>query len=184
MIHTENLIKTTRLTVCNYDLYQIDLHDEQTQPERQPNAEQTQAGTNNNDNNENNNSPESEDSVLSAGQEKNQKIPYQEIIGMWNNILCPTLSKVTRLTDSRKKKIKLRFTEMGGLETLKQLFEKIKSSKFLLGDGSKGWKTTFDWVIENDRNWVKIMEGNYNGSTINGKSQQELSTTPKIPEIK
>lgn len=47
MISTENLKKTTRLTVCNYETYQSGLHDEQTPSERKPNAEQTQAGTNN-----------------------------------------------------------------------------------------------------------------------------------------
>jgi len=53
MISTENLKKTTRLTVCNYETYQSGLHDEQTIAKRQPNAGQTQAGTNNNENNSN-----------------------------------------------------------------------------------------------------------------------------------
>ena len=34
MIILENLKKTTRLTVCNYDSYQLSLHDEQTQSKR------------------------------------------------------------------------------------------------------------------------------------------------------
>ena len=54
MIKLENLKKTTRLTVLNYDSYQIGLHAEQTQSKRNPNAEQTQSGTNNKYNKENN----------------------------------------------------------------------------------------------------------------------------------
>lgn len=53
MITTENLINTTRITVCNYDIYQGDLRTSQTQAERKPNASQTQADPNNNDNNDN-----------------------------------------------------------------------------------------------------------------------------------
>jgi hypothetical protein len=47
MIITENLINTTRLTVCNYDVYQGDLRTSQTSTEREPNESQTQADPNN-----------------------------------------------------------------------------------------------------------------------------------------
>jgi hypothetical protein len=54
MITHENLGKTTRITICNYDSYQIELHEEQTQSKRKANAKQTQTHANNNDNNDNN----------------------------------------------------------------------------------------------------------------------------------
>ena len=54
MITLENLSKTTRLTVCNYDSYQDILHDNQTQAKRKPNASQTQSHTTKNDKNDNN----------------------------------------------------------------------------------------------------------------------------------
>ena len=38
MILHENIGKSTRITVCNYDSYQSDLHDSQTQTKRKPNA--------------------------------------------------------------------------------------------------------------------------------------------------
>lgn len=59
MIHTENMLKTTRLTVCNYDTYQDRLHDKQTVVVRSPYDEQTLTHPNNNEeqfNNENNRS--------------------------------------------------------------------------------------------------------------------------------
>lgn len=49
MIVLESLIKTTRITVCNFDSYQTILHDKQTQTKRKPNANQTQSDTNNKD---------------------------------------------------------------------------------------------------------------------------------------
>jgi uncharacterized phage protein (TIGR02220 family) len=54
MIVLENLQNSTRLTVCNYDLYQKDLHVEPTVNKRKPNATPTQTIINNNDNHENN----------------------------------------------------------------------------------------------------------------------------------
>jgi len=52
MILHENLSKTTRLTVCNYEDYQVNLHDRQTQSKRKANAKQTQSDPNKNDKND------------------------------------------------------------------------------------------------------------------------------------
>jgi len=38
MIISENLQKSTRVTICNYDIYQSDLHVKQTQSKRRANA--------------------------------------------------------------------------------------------------------------------------------------------------
>ena len=37
----------------------------------------------------------------------------------------------------------------------------MQQSKFLKGDNKRGWKASFDWLFENDKNWVKVYEGNY-----------------------
>ena len=54
---------------------------------------------------------------------------------------------------------------MGGIEKamplLKLVFEKAQASSFLKGDNKRGWKASFDWFFENDKNWVKVYEGNY-----------------------
>ena len=42
MLHTESLQITTRITVCNYEDYQTELHAEETQKKRNANAEETQ----------------------------------------------------------------------------------------------------------------------------------------------
>ena len=38
---------------------------------------------------------------------------------------------------------------------------KMQASHFLRGDNKRGWKASFDWLFENDKNWVKVYEGNY-----------------------
>jgi hypothetical protein len=58
MILLESLQKTTRLTVCNYDNYQTNLHAEQTQGKRCPNDTSTQTIMNKNEKNvKNDNNP-------------------------------------------------------------------------------------------------------------------------------
>ena len=32
---------------------------------------------------------------------------------------------------------------------------------FLEGQNDRGWVATFDWIIANDNNAVKVLEGNY-----------------------
>ena len=55
MIVTENVFKTTRLTVCKYDSYQGVRNDNETQTKRKRNASETQATPNNNVEEEKNN---------------------------------------------------------------------------------------------------------------------------------
>ena len=66
MIIIENMSKTTRITVCNYDDYQGGLHDDTTQTKRKHNASTTLPHTNKNDNNDNNEKNEKEIPEYSA----------------------------------------------------------------------------------------------------------------------
>ena len=69
-----------------------------------------------------------------------------------------------------------RIAEMGGaekaLEILKGIFQKMESSAFLKGDNKRGWKASFDWLFENDKNWVKVWEGNYDSNNHSSGSKQ------------
>lgn len=42
-----------------------------------------------------------------------------------------------------------------------KILEEIKQSGHLRGENGHNWKVTFDWVLENDSNYVKIIEGQY-----------------------
>lgn len=81
------------------------------------------------------------------------------------NATCTALPRVQVLSDARRNKLRLRIREMGGeeqaLPLLHRIFEKIQASAFLRGEGSKGWRATFDWLVGNDTNWAKILEGQY-----------------------
>lgn len=86
---------------------------------------------------------------------ENQIIKIQE---EFNSI--ESLPKVKLLTNSRKDKLKKRLTEFS-IENILLAISKIPNSKFLMGENDNNWKCTFDWLIENDKNIMKIIEGNY-----------------------
>src|SRR5690606_20597212 len=65
MIRIENVKKTTRLTVCNYDSYQDSRNTGETRVKRKRNADETQTKPNNNDNKNNKNNNDNNDNNLS-----------------------------------------------------------------------------------------------------------------------
>lgn len=84
--------------------------------------------------------------------------PYAEA---WN--LFATTYKLPRLkdiNDSRRRKFATRIREPA-FDFLK-ILEGIKTSPHLKGDNNNGWKADFNWILENDSNYLKILEGNYN----------------------
>lgn len=99
--------------------------------------------------------------------EKNRIYPYQDIVALWNEICGCCLPKVKSINDNRRQKIKCRLDEFGGdskedwLAHTKELFERVIASDFLCGNNNSDWTATFDWVFENSKNWVKVVEGNY-----------------------
>lgn len=97
-------------------------------------------------------------------EKKQATIPFAKIKDLWNE-LCPSYPKMMVMSEARKNKIRLRVQEMGGVEKalsiLESIFKAAEESNFMKGDNKRGWKASFDWIFENDKNWVKVWEGNY-----------------------
>ena len=110
---------------------------------------------------------------------RKERVPYDRIRDLWNET-CKGFNNVHTLSKSRKAKISVRVTEMGGvekaMETIEKLFRKVSESKFLNGDNDRSWKASFDWLFENDKNWVKVMEGNYDNREQNGGHMERMNT--------
>lgn len=110
--------------------------------------------------------------------EESITIPYQEIVALWNKT-CLALPKVKTLSDDRRQKIRCRLTEAkmttptDMLQWCATLFGIISQSAFLCGENKTSWTATFDWVFENSKNWVKVMEGNYDNDR--GAKQSRLA---------
>ena len=93
---------------------------------------------------------------LCIGQLKNFK-PL-ELKGLWNRY-AGILPKVLDLTKKRQEKSRLRIREHPNEEFWETLFIKIQTCEFLLGDSDGGWKASFDWIIQNSDNCLKVLEG-------------------------
>lgn len=110
---------------------------------------------------------------------RKERVPYDRIRDLWNET-CKGFNNVHTLSKSRKAKISVRVTEMGGvekaMETIEKLFRKVSESNFLNGDNDRSWKASFDWLFENDKNWVKVMEGNYDNREPNGGHMERMNT--------
>lgn len=107
-------------------------------------------------------------------------IDYPGVFQVWNNTMKGNVPKVNKITQGRKDKIRQRVREMGGWSAarmvLVQCFQKINESDFC--NGSTGWTATFDWFFSNDKNWTKVMEGNYDnrrGKTDLDKMRDEIA---------
>ena len=98
--------------------------------------------------------------------------PYTDL---WNIFATEKgLSTVQAINDSRRKKFKIRIREKP-FDFLK-ILTKAKQSEFLK---SSNW-FSFDWIIENDTNYLKVLEGNYDSA----KAEQNSTPGPSAAEIK
>lgn len=105
------------------------------------------------------------------------KVDLKKVIDLYHSN-CPSYPRILKLSDNRKRKIEIRFLDemKGDWALLESVFEKMEASKFLRGDNSRGWKATFDWLFSNEKNWVKVAEGNYDnriGNTTNNREDDE-----------
>ena len=89
---------------------------------------------------------------------------FDFILRIWNESARRSVPKIRGLSPARKEKVRLRIREMGGWDEAKLIlpscFRKINESDFCNGSTGK-WVATFDWFFENEKNWLKVLEGNY-----------------------
>ena len=76
------------------------------------------------------------------------------------NAICTSLPKVVRLTDKRRRAVRLIYGKGYTPEQLDEVFRKAQSSSFCGGQNDRHWKADFDWLL-NESNLVKVLEGKY-----------------------
>lgn len=91
------------------------------------------------------------------------------------------LKTVREISETRMKKIKKILTDYPP-ETIKEVFQNIRDSDFLRG--SKGWRLTFDFLIEKS-NFIKILEGAYSGKKTSSieKMVNNLDLSADVAEL-
>jgi len=76
-------------------------------------------------------------------------------------------------SEARKRAVKSRLREHGGLEGWQRQVDLAATMPFLGGDSERGWRMSLDWFVK-PANWTKIAERNY--------AQREDSLAPKAPD--
>lgn len=90
-----------------------------------------------------------------------------DAVRAFNSQLSEKLPMVVTFNEKRKQKLATRWQEFEKVgkphEVWQKLIEIIKNSKFLLGEAGE-WKCSFDWLVDNSTNWLKVYEGHYSNS--------------------
>ena len=145
--------KYSIVTIINYDTYQCKKNDNDKQNEEElTNKSQTndkQIATNNNEKN-------------LTSKETNYGT---EIQTWWNdNIAIHGYSKIKKVTGGRAKKAKAREIE----KHLFEIEEMVAGFSDFVKDGN--W-FGFDWIIKNDENIIKVLEGKFSKTNSNTKNK-------------
>jgi len=52
-----------------------------------------------------------------------------------------------------------------------QVFSQVAKTPFLMGNNQRKWRASFDWIIDNSDNAIKVLEGKYDSNTGEKKSK-------------
>jgi hypothetical protein len=77
----------------------------------------------------------------------------------WNS--KSRLTKCFKMTRKRLGKLNTRMSEKVFADNWQQIIDKANDSDFLTGQNDRSWTITIGWVLDNDSNYIKVLEGNY-----------------------
>lgn len=93
----------------------------------------------------------------------------EEDIRLMFNSCCPSFAKLKLMSKGRKEKLTVRLEEMEAAGvSIEDVFKKMEASDFMKGGNKHAWEATFDWLMANDKNWLKVIEGNYDNKSATG----------------
>ncbi|HXH11183.1 MAG TPA: helix-turn-helix domain-containing protein [Alphaproteobacteria bacterium] len=110
------------------------------------------------------NSGQPVDNVLTPGDARASppSLRPEDLVKGWNDICASEgLPKKLKLTDALRQKIRLRLRRFPDEAFWEEVFNRIWKTPFLRGNNARGWMATFDWLMANDQNAVKVYEGHY-----------------------
>lgn len=85
----------------------------------------------------------------------------KDLFSLWNEVAAGTaLPSVREFSSTRQKKCSARLKERP-LGEWSAIFRRIADTPFLCGQNDRSWKADFDWIIGNDGNAAKVIEGKY-----------------------
>jgi hypothetical protein len=98
--------------------------------------------------------------------------PHMAFREAWNTATKDTpLPACLKLTPARITKVRARLAERP-LHEWEAIFKRIAASGFCCGKNDHAWVATFEWIVKNADNGLKVLEGKYDnrqGQAINGR---------------
>lgn len=84
------------------------------------------------------------------------------VVSQWTS-LCDSfggIKKIKEMSGKRREKLRGRY-RAESFRDFEAIVDAIKQQPFLYGDNERKWVMTFDWLIENDTNYLKVLELRY-----------------------
>ena len=120
--------------------------------------------------------PERRKRLKKAEDDHSDVTPTQvlEAFSLYNETaLRCALSQAVSLTPERKKKIRARISDHGGVEAWKTAMANIERSAFLRGKNDRSWRADLDFVLQ-PSSFTRLVEGGYgNGAHAEGDTPEE-----------
>ena len=99
-----------------------------------------------------------------------------ELMALWNELATGVIQSIRSISSKRRAKIKTRLSEPMFRDNWPDVFRRAVASDFMRGQNSNNWTVSFDWLIENDANYVKVLEGKYD-------NKSQAATYSELPRI-
>jgi len=96
--------------------------------------------------------------------------PTHPFAQIWQEQHGP-LPGIIRLTPDRLRNCRLRERQYTP-EEFREAVIRCRASPFLYGVNDRGWKANFDFLIRNDRNISRVLEGEFDGEPSNQRDEQ------------
>jgi hypothetical protein len=95
---------------------------------------------------------------------------HTDAVTAWNALATDCgLAAVQSLTEPRRRQLAARLKECGGIDGWHFALSKVRTSPFLRGQGSSGWRADFDFMLR-PKNFTKLMEGGYDPAPRGGRN--------------
>ena len=91
-------------------------------------------------------------------------VDIRRITDAWNDLGLGQVRRIPR--ESKRMKLLCALVNDYGLDAVLATIARVRNSYFLCGQRENGWTANFDWLIKPD-NFLKVMEGQYNGKPRN-----------------
>ena len=120
------------------------------------------------------------DAPLRRNKNQEQEPTSLSVPDVWNSY--QNLPPILTMTQARKDKLATRMREPSFADNWQAIIGKVAGSAFCTGDNDRGWKADIDWLLKNDGNYTKVLEGKYDRS--NGKTSESDPPGPSDDQVR